>query len=64
VSAGDNWFPTKNRMVMEIIATTIGVVGASILISRVPFFKNLVDGNSIWSLTGGASASTSTTTTP
>jgi hypothetical protein len=50
-------------MVMEIIATTIGVVGASILISRVPFFKALVDGNSIWSLTNGASSGTTSTTT-
>jgi hypothetical protein len=50
-------------MVMEIIATTIGVVGASILISRIPFIKALVDGNSIWSLTGGASSSTTSTTT-
>jgi hypothetical protein len=62
VSSADNWFPSRNRMVMEIIATTIGVVGASILISRIPFIKALVDGNSIWSLTGGASSTTSTTT--
>ena len=56
----DNWFPSRNRMVMEIIATTIGVVGASILISRIPFIKALVDGNSIWSLTNSATTSTTT----
>lgn len=48
-------------MVMEIIATTIGVVGASILISRIPFIKALVDGNSIWSLSNSASTTTTTT---
>lgn len=62
MSTGDNWFPSRNRMVMEILATTIGVIGASLLISRVPFIKALVDGNSIWSLTNPASATTSTTT--
>lgn len=46
---------------MEIIATVIGVVGASILISRVPFIKKLVDGNSIWSLTNPNADTTSTT---
>ena len=61
MSTGDPWFPSKNRMVMEILATTIGVVGASILISRIPFIKALVDGNSIWSLTNSASATTTTT---
>ena len=60
MSTGDNWFPSRNRMVMEIIATTIGVVGASILISRIPFIKALVDGNSIWSLTNSASSTTTT----
>jgi hypothetical protein len=45
-------------MVVEIIATTVGVVGASILISRIPFIKALVDGNSIWSLSSGNSTST------
>ncbi|MFM0206939.1 hypothetical protein PQQ96_05970 [Paraburkholderia sediminicola] len=60
MSTGDNWFPSRNRMVMEIIATTIGVVGASILISRIPFIKALVDGNSIWSLTNSATTSTTT----
>jgi hypothetical protein len=60
VSTGDNWFPSRNRMVMEILATTIGVVGASILISRIPFIKALVDGNSIWSLTNSATTSTTT----
>ncbi len=62
MSTGDNWFPSRNRMVMEILATTIGVVGASILISRIPFIKALVDGNSIWSLTNSASTTTTTTT--
>jgi hypothetical protein len=61
--SADNWFPSRNRMVMEVIATTIGVVGASILISRIPFIKALVDGNSIWSLTSGASSGTTSTTT-
>lgn len=61
MSTTDNWFPSRNRMVMEIIATTIGVVGASILISRIPFIKALVDGNSIWSLTNSATTTTSTT---
>ncbi|CAE6746586.1 hypothetical protein SAMN02787142_1245 [Burkholderia sp. WP9] len=61
MSTGDNWFPSRNRMVMEILATTIGVIGASILISRIPFIKQLVDGNSIWSLTNGASSTTTTT---
>jgi hypothetical protein len=60
VAHADNWFPSRNRMVMEIIATTIGVVGASILISRIPFIKALVDGNSIWSLTNSATTTTTT----
>lgn len=60
MSSNDNWFPSRNRMVMEILATTIGVIGASILISRIPFIKALVDGNSIWSLTNGASSTTTT----
>jgi hypothetical protein len=47
-------------MVMEILATTIGVIGASLLISRVPAIKALVDGNSIWSLTNPSAATTST----
>lgn len=59
--ARPGWFPTNERMVMEIIATVIGVVGASILISRVPFIKKLVDGNSIWSLTNPNADTTSTT---
>lgn len=58
--ASEAWFPSPRRMTLEIIATVIGVVGASILISRVPAIKALVDGNSVWALTN-PSASTSST---
>lgn len=60
MSTNDNWFPSRNRMVMEILATTIGVIGASILISRIPFIKALVNGNSVWALTNPTAATTTT----
>jgi hypothetical protein len=50
-------------MVMEIIATTIGVVGAAVLISHIPKLAALVNGNSIWSLTNNTTGPTSPTST-
>ncbi|WP_196774516.1 hypothetical protein [Burkholderia cepacia] len=36
-------------MSQEVIATTVGVLVAAWIISKVPAAKKLVDGNSIWS---------------
>ncbi|MBX3766556.1 MAG: hypothetical protein QM625_22695 [Ralstonia sp.] len=45
------YLPTKQRLAQEVIATTVGVLVAAWIISKVPRFKALVDGNSIWALT-------------
>ncbi|AIV52871.1 Uncharacterised protein [Burkholderia pseudomallei] len=44
-----SYLPTRYRLSQEIIATTVGVLVAAYIISKVPKFKALVDGNSIWS---------------
>ena len=43
-----SYLPTRHRIAQEIIATTIGVIVAAWIISRIPKVKALVDGNSIW----------------
>lgn len=50
VSAGTpSYLPSRFRLSQEIIATTVGVLVAAYIISKVPAMKKLVDGNSIWS---------------
>lgn len=48
VSSSNSWLPSKYRISQEIIATTIGVLVAAWIISKVPAMKALVDGNTIW----------------
>jgi hypothetical protein len=43
-----SYLPTRYRLSQEIIATTVGVLVAAWIISKVPKFKSLVDGNTIW----------------
>ncbi|MEN2471062.1 hypothetical protein [Burkholderia sp. GS2Y] len=49
VSGNPNYLPTWPRLSQEVIATTVGVLVAAWIISKVPAAKKLVDGNSIWS---------------
>lgn len=44
-----SYLPSRFRLSQEIIATTVGVIVAAWIISRVPSIRALVDGNSIWS---------------
>lgn len=44
-----SYLPTRYRLSQEIIATTVGVLVAAYIISKVPKFKELIDGSSIWS---------------
>lgn len=48
MSDSASYLPTRFRLSQEIIATTVGVIVAAWLISKVPSIKALVDGNSIW----------------
>jgi hypothetical protein len=48
VSSSPSYLPTRYRLSQEIIATTVGVLVAAWIISKVPKFKSLVDGNSVW----------------
>jgi hypothetical protein len=43
-----SYLPTRHRIAQEIIATTIGVIVAAWIISRIPKVRALVDSNSIW----------------
>ena len=45
-----SYLPTRHRIAQEIIATTVGVIVAAWIISRIPKVKALVDGNSIWAV--------------
>ncbi|MBT2180497.1 hypothetical protein KKP06_22025 [Ralstonia pickettii] len=45
-----DYLPSKHRLSQEVIATTVGVLVAAWIISKVPRAKALVDGNSIWAL--------------
>jgi hypothetical protein len=63
MSHEDRWLPTYKRMTMEVIATMVGVIGASLIISRIPAIKALVDGNSIWALDNPNASGTSTSST-
>ena len=44
-----SYLPSRFRLSQEIIATTVGVLVAAYIISKVPAWKKLVDGNSVWS---------------
>lgn len=44
-----SYLPSRFRLSQEIIATTVGVLVAAYIISKVPAWKTLVDGSSIWS---------------
>ncbi len=48
VSTSNSYLPSRFRLSQEIIATTVGVLVAAYIISKVPAFKKLVDGNTIW----------------
>lgn len=50
-----SYLPTRYRLAQEIIATTVGVIVAAWIISRVPAVKSLVDGNTIWATTNNLS---------
>ncbi|WP_321797116.1 hypothetical protein [Burkholderia sp. BCC1988] len=43
-----SYLPSRYRLSQEIIATTVGVLVAAWIISKVPSLKALVDGNTIW----------------
>ncbi|WP_189595295.1 hypothetical protein [Trinickia symbiotica] len=48
MSVSTSYLPSLPRLSQEVIATTVGVLVAAYLISKVPAWKKLVDGNSIW----------------
>ncbi|WP_186289119.1 hypothetical protein [Burkholderia gladioli] len=48
MSTSNSYLPSRFRLSQEIIATTVGVLVAAYIISKVPAFKKLVDGNTIW----------------
>ncbi|MFJ1251913.1 hypothetical protein [Cupriavidus sp. CuC1] len=43
-----DYLPSKHRLSQEVIATTVGVLVAAWIISKVPKAKALVDANSVW----------------
>ncbi|ONO14299.1 hypothetical protein [Burkholderia cenocepacia] len=56
-----SYLPTRYRLSQEIIATTVGVLVAAYIISKVPAFKKLVDGNTIWATENNLSTTSSIT---
>ncbi|CAN0621094.1 conserved protein of unknown function [Burkholderia multivorans] len=53
-----SYLPTRFRLSQEIIATTVGVLVAAWIISKVPKMKALVDGNTIWATENNLNLST------
>jgi hypothetical protein len=53
-----SYLPTRYRLSQEIIATTVGVLVAAWIISKVPKMKSLVDGNTIWATENNLNLST------
>ena len=55
MSSPASYLPSRYRLSQEIIATTVGVLVAAWIVSKVPAFKSLVDGNTIWATSNNLS---------